>query len=106
MKLCEVKHLRHPGHSAVFVHNLADHTGGMQTCEPGEIDRALSLTRPLQYASRLGPERKDMPGTCYILGFGFRIDCGKDSNRPVMGRDAGSDAFLRLDRHSEGGAEG
>jgi len=62
MKLCELEQLRHPSHGAVVVHNLADHAGGMQPCEPGEIDRPLSLARPLQYASRLGPERKDMPG--------------------------------------------
>ena len=39
------------GHTAVIVHNLADHAGGFQAGQPGQIDGGFGVTGPSQYAA-------------------------------------------------------
>src|SRR3954453_20248491 len=93
------------GHRAVLAHDLADHPGGIQAGQAGEVDRGLGLARALEYAARPGPQREDMAGPDEIFGASARVDRNLDGPRTVGGGDAGGHALARLDGEREGGAE-
>ena len=75
--------------------------------EPGksrEIDGGFRVTGADQDAAFARDEREDVAGRDDVAGALGRIDGGRDRARTVERRDAGRDAFARLDRLREGGA--
>src|SRR4029453_5963390 len=102
----KVLKVRAPGHSAIGVHNLTDHRGRIETCQTRQVDRSLSLSRPLQYATRTCPQWKYMPRTGEIFrttikglqnlagsicrgnasGNAFTCIDGYGKSRPTLGR--------------------
>src|SRR3546814_11035982 len=62
MELGEGNEIVHPRHGAVVLHDLADHAGWIEPCQPGDIDRRLGMAGALQYAAITGDERNDKAG--------------------------------------------
>ncbi len=73
-----------PGHRAVLVHDLADHPGRDQSCQPREVDAGLGVAGPLQDASVLGLEREDVTGDVEVVRPGMRVDGDLDRPGPVV----------------------
>ena len=51
-----------PGHGAIFVHYLAEHSSGRQACNPRKIDSSLGMPGPAENAAIFCLKRKDMTG--------------------------------------------
>src|SRR5262249_36401610 len=62
VRLAEPDEVRHPSHGAVVVDDLADHAGGVQAGEAGEIDRRLGLSAALEHAAGAGAQREHVAG--------------------------------------------
>ena len=56
----ELHQVGHPGHGAVGLGDLADHSGRKQPGGPGQVDGRLGLPGPHQHAAVAGPQREDM----------------------------------------------
>ena len=95
----------HAGHRAVVLHDLADHAGRDHAREPREVDGRLGLARALEHAAAARAEREDVARLDEVARPRGRIDGDLDRVGAVVRGDAGRDAFARLDRHREGGAE-
>ena len=93
------------GHRPVVVHDLADHAGRVQAGEPREVDRRLGLADALEHAAGLRAQREHVTGLHEIVRRRVGVDRDLDRVAAVGGRDAGRDAFARLDRDRERGAE-
>ena len=100
--LAELDEVRHAGHRAVVLHDLADHAGGREPGQPREIDGALGLPRALERPAGAGAQREDVSGLHDVARAHAGIDRDLDRARAVAGRDAGLDALARLDRDGEG----
>ena len=97
--------LRHPGHGAVVIHDLADDARRNESCHAGQVDGSLSLSSAHEHAALASAQGKDVSGTGQIAWARRRIDSHLDGLGAVEGRDAGRDAVARIDRFSERGAE-
>ncbi len=104
VKLGKGDQVRQPRHGAVVVHDLADHPGRLQAGEPRDVHRRLGVAGADQHPALLGHQGEDVPGRDQVVRALGRIDGDRHGARAVVGRDAGGDPFLRLDRHGEGGA--
>jgi hypothetical protein len=91
------------GHGAVLVHDLADHPRGVEASQPRDVDRRFGVAGAHQCAAITRHQREDVAGGNEIIRALGRVDRNGDRARPVCRRDAGGDAFLRLDRDGEGG---
>ena len=101
----ELGELGHARHGAVVVHDLADHAGGNHARQARQIDGSFRLAGANQHAAFAGAQGKDVAGTRQIVGPCRRIDRDLDGMRAIVGRNAGADAFPRIDRFGERGAE-
>ena len=90
-----------PGHGAVGVHDLADHTGGLKAGQARQVNGGLGLAGALEYAERPGPEREHVAGLDEVTGTRIGVDRHLDRVCSVGGGDAGGDALAGLDRHRE-----
>ena len=97
--------VRHAGHRAVVVHDLADDAGRIQAGEPGQVHRRFGLACAHQHAAVARPQGRHVAGLGEVGRPGRRIDRHPDRRRAVGGRDAGRRDVLRVDRHGEGGLE-
>ena len=95
----------HASHRPVVLHDLADHARRDQAGEPREVDRRLGLARALEHAAGAGAQGEDMTRLNEVARSRGGVDGDLDRVGAVMRRDAGGDAFARLDRDGEGGAE-
>jgi len=98
----EVGHALHL--RAVLGHELAEHAGGGEAGEPGEVDGGLGVAGPLQHAALPGDERGDVAGAGQVGAAGGRVDQAADGAGPVRGGDPGGGAVAEVDGHGEGGA--
>ncbi len=96
--------LRHAGHGAVFVHDFADHAGGVQTSDAGEIHAGFGLASAHEDAAVAGTKGEDVAGTSEVLRASFFVNGGEDGDGAVRGADAGGDAETAVDGFAEGGA--
>jgi len=87
--LRELRELGNARHGAVFVHDLADDTGGVETRNPRQIDGRLGLTGAHQHPAGTRPERVHVARPCEVGGPGGRSDGRPNGGRPIMSRDAG-----------------
>ena len=90
------------GHGPVLVHDLADHSRGIEPRETRDIDRSLGMARADQHAAVARRQREDMARSNDVVGTLRRIDRDGDGARPIRGADTSGNAFLGLDRSREG----
>ena len=98
MSAAELDQLGHAGHRAVVVHDLADHAGGPQAGEAGEVDRALGLAGAHEHAALAGAQREDVARGAPDPRAGVGVDGDADGRArsaalmPVVTPFAGLDA--------------
>ena len=97
--------LRQTGHGAVFVHDLHEGSGRVETGHLTEVDGCLGVSAAAQDAVLLSIKRVNMAGAPEGLGSGGRIGKGLDGLGTVVGRDARRAAFEFVDGHGEGGTQ-
>src|SRR5829696_7117684 len=84
-ELCDADHLqvmlsgesfelRETRHGPVFVHDLADHAGRIQTRDPGNVDAGFGLSGTNEHAAALGAQGENMTWTTKILRTRVWID--------------------------------
>ena len=100
----EALEIGHPRHRAVVVDDLAQHPGGVEPGEPGQIDGGLGVAGPLEHAARPGAQREDVTGPGQVVATDGGVGQGPDGQGPVAGRDARGGALDEVDRVGEGGA--
>ena len=100
----EAREIGHARHRAVVVHHFADDGRGIEARQLREIDRRFGMAGADEDAAFAGDQRKDVSRRDDIGGTFCRIDGGRNRARPIERRNAGRDAFARLDRLREGGA--
>lgn len=103
MMLREGHQIRHARHGAVIIHDLADHTGGIEPRKPGEIHCRFRMPRAHQRATFARHQRKHMAGGDDMFPPQFRIDRNSDGPRTIRCRNARGHAIARFNGNSEGG---
>jgi len=96
--------LRHAGHRAVFIHDFADHAGGREAGDAGQINGGLGLPGANENAAVAGAQGKHVARASEILRASLGIDSGENGDGAIGGADAGGDAELGVDGFAEGGA--
>ena len=101
----ELLQVRHPGHGAVLVHDLADDGHGLQPGQAGQVHRPLGLAGADQHPAVACSQREDVPGADEVARLGV-VPAGQlHRPGPVGRRYAGGDARAGVDGHGEGRAE-
>ena len=103
MMLRKSHQIRHARHGAVIIHDLTNHTGGIEPRQPREIHRRFRMPRTHKRATFPRHQRKDMAGRDDMFPPHFRIDRNRDSARTVSRRNARGHAVTRFNGNSEGG---
>ncbi len=88
--------LRHARHGAVFVHNFADHAGGVESRQAGKVDRCLGLPGANEHAAIAGAQRKNVARAGEIAWGCRGMDSGQDGPGAVRRRDAGCNAVAGI----------
>ena len=68
VQLAELHEIGNAGHGAIFVHDLADDTGGDESGHAGEVDGGFGLAGADEDSTFARAERKDMSGAREIMG--------------------------------------
>ena len=98
--------VRHAGHGAVILHDLADHAGGRQPCQAGQIHRALGLPGTHQDPALSGTQGEDMAGTDHVAGLDVGSRRHLDGAGPIRGGDTGGHSGAGLDTDRKGSLKG
>ena len=93
------------GHRTVFVHDLHEGTGRVESGHAAEVDGGFGVSAAAQHAVLLSIERVDVSRTSEGLWGGSWIGKGADGLGTVVGGDASGAALELIDGHSKGGAE-
>src|SRR5215510_1913655 len=96
---CKVLKVRAPSHGAIGVHNLTDHRGRIETCQTRQVNRSLSLSRPLQDAAGTRPQWEYMPRTGEI--FRTTIKSRQNCVGTICRGDASGNAFTCIDGYGK-----
>ena len=92
-------------HRAVFVHNLHERTGRIETGQAAHINRSFGMTGTAQHAFLLCVQRIDVSGTA---------ECGRSRSRvgqrlngcgTVGGRNTGRTTFQLIDCYRKGSTQ-
>ena len=83
MMLREGHQIRHARHGAVIIHDLADHTGGIEPRKTREIHCRFRMPRAHQRATFARHQRKHMAGGDDMLPPQFGVDRNGHSPRTV-----------------------
>ena len=75
-------------HRAVVVDDLGEHAGRVAAREPGEVDRGLGVTGPLQHAALAVAQREDVAGPGEVGRARRGVDQRAHRRAAVGGRDA------------------
>src|SRR5215208_4353084 len=65
--------LRHSRHRPVFVHHLANHTGGIETGDPCDVNARFCLSGTYEHAAILCAQGENVTGASQVLRPGFGI---------------------------------
>ena len=93
-------------HSAVIIHDLAEHARGVEPRQPRHVYRSLGVAGPFQHAAGLGSQREHVPRHEDIFRAGFRVDDRLHRGRAIVRGNTGGSDLLGLDRNGERGALG
>ena len=89
----ESPQIRHPGHGAVLVANLADDRRRFEPSQTGQVHAALGVASPHQNAAIAGPQARDVPLTPHQVGrLGSLVNGHLNSAGTVGCGDTGCDA--------------
>jgi hypothetical protein len=91
-----------PRHGAVLAHDLADHSGRIETGEPGDIDSGLGMTGTHQHPALPRHQRKHMARRDNMVRALGRVDRDGDGAGAIGRGNAGGHALLGFDRNGEG----
>ena len=87
----EMYELRHARHTAIVVHDFADHSGWMQASQAGKINGRLRLASAFQHSTGARTKWKHVTRASQFLRTRGGIDRCQNSLRAVVGRNAGCD---------------
>ncbi len=93
--------LRHTGHRAVLVHDLADHACRVQPGNAGEVHGRLGVSGTGEHAAWPRTQREHMTGTHQIARPRPIGDREPHGPRAIGRRDSRRDAVFRVNRHAE-----
>src|SRR5215510_9906958 len=97
MLRCKLFELRQARYRAVFIHDLANHSGGIQACDSRNVNARLRLSGTDQHAAALRAQREDVAGTREVLRARLWIDSYQNRGGPIRSRDPGGDSASRID---------
>src|SRR6266513_639784 len=81
---------------------LADHTGGMESRETGEINCGFRLAAALEDAAGPGAKRENVSRSREVVRTTAWISDRADCSRPIMGRNSGCNVgALHINRNRE-----
>jgi hypothetical protein len=83
--LAEPAQVGHTCHRAIVIEDFADHPGGMEVGETGQIDRGLCVAAALEDAAGASAEREDMSRYREIFPSAASVDSRPDRLRAIMG---------------------
>ena len=104
VQLGEGDQVGHPRHRPVVLDDLADHPGRDQAGHAADVDGRLGVAGADQDSAVARDQREDVARRDDVVGGARRIGRHLDRMGAIGGRNAGSDAFLGLDRNGEGRA--
>ena len=93
------------GHRPVFIHDLADHGGGFEPGQAGQIDSPFGLPGTNENAAGPGTQREDVAWPGQISRLGVVSNGCLNRTRPIGGADARSNTLGGIDADGEGCAE-
>src|SRR5258705_12016555 len=105
MRLGKFLQLRQPRRRAVFVHDLADHTGGIKTGDAGNVNARFGLALTHEYSAFFCTQGKDVSGSCEILRPGLWINGNLNRRGAIRNRDAGGHALASIDGDDESSSQ-
>ena len=79
----KVSQLRQTRHRSIFVHDFADHAGGIEPGNPRHVNGGFRLSGTNQHAALLGAQREDVSGSRQVLRPGARIDGSLNRGRAI-----------------------
>ncbi len=92
-----------PGHvEPVLGHHLAQHTGGRQAGQAGQVDSGLGVPGPLEDATVTGAQNVQVTGPGQVVRPGGRVNERPGGQGPIGRRDAGRGAHPAVDGNGEG----
>src|SRR5262245_13999051 len=97
----EVLELRHAGHAAVGLQDLADDRRLLTPREPGQVGAAFRVSGAHEHPSILSTQTVDVPRTRQIACLGTRIDRHLDRSCPIECRRTRLDAGARVELDGE-----
>ena len=101
MTLGEVGDLPAHHHRAVVVGELADRGDRRQAGELAEVDRRLGMAGAHEHAALLGDQREDVARADEVACAHIAVGERAHGVRALLGRDAGGEAVLDVDRDGE-----
>src|SRR6266851_10097938 len=93
--------LRHASHGAIGLHELGDHSRGIEAREDREVDGGFGLAGTGQHTAFGRAKRKGVSGRGEVGGFGRRVEDLADGGGSVIGRGASCRHVLGVDAHAE-----
>ena len=93
--------VRHPGHGAVVLHDLADHRGAFETGQAGQVRGALGLPGAHQHPAFAGSDGENVPRAHQVIRLGIVRHRGEDGGGAVGSGNPGGNPAPSLDRHRE-----
>src|SRR6266566_1159837 len=105
MLLAEPDEVRYACHGAVVVDDLADHSGGIESRQTGEINCGFCLATPLQNAAGTRAKRENVSRPSKVFRLSVGIGYSPNCLRPIVSGNAGRHAgAFRVNRNRKRGA--
>ena len=104
-RLGECQEFRQSGHRTVFVHDLHEGAGGIESCHVAEVDGGFGMSASAQHTVVLCVKRTDMSWSAEGLRLRCWVGQSLDGLSAVVGRDARRAALQLVDGDGEGCSE-
>ena len=101
MFLFEFHEIRQAGHGAIFLHDFANDSGGIEACQARQVNGSLGVARTAQDAASLRLKRENMAGLHEVGGLGVGIGEQADRGGAVLYTDARGDSLGGIHRDGE-----
>ncbi len=85
VQLGERNQVRHAGHGAVVIHDLADNPGGIETGKPGQINGCFRMSGAHKDTTFARDQGKYMTRRRNVFGASCGVDGDRHGPRPVVG---------------------
>src|SRR5262245_55908180 len=102
MLATELDQVRNASHGAIIVDDFADHAGGFEAGENGQINRSFSLAATFQYTAGSSAQREHMSWSREVFRLTVWVDRGPNRLRAVgSGNSRGDVIALHIDGDRE-----